>query len=100
MDANGLPLAVVSDGANAHDIKLVLRTLGKLECYRPALQVSLYLDKGYAGQWLHDGLVVMNYIHHVQSRVEEAASLKQSDDFKANRWVVERIHSWLNRYLS
>lgn len=34
-DANGLPLAVVSDGANVHDIKLVLQTLDALEGYRP-----------------------------------------------------------------
>lgn len=52
----------------------------------------------YTGQWLHDELVALNYIPHVQSRAEEAASLKQSDDFKAHRWVVERTHSWLNRY--
>ncbi|WP_305841770.1 IS5 family transposase [Photobacterium leiognathi] len=97
-DANGLPLAVVSDGANVHDIKLVLQTLDALECYRPPLQVPLYLDKGYIGQWLHDELVALNYIPHVQSRAEEVASLKQSDDFKAHRWVVERTHSWLNRY--
>ncbi|GHX79451.1 IS5/IS1182 family transposase [Vibrio cholerae] len=97
-DANGLPLAVVSDGANVHAIKLVLQTLDALECYRPPLKVPLYLDKGYTGQWLHDELVALNYIPHVQSRAEEAASLKQSDDFKAHRWVVERTHSWLNRY--
>ncbi|ABU73892.1 hypothetical protein VIBHAR_05999 [Vibrio campbellii ATCC BAA-1116] len=41
-DANGLPLAVVSDGANVHDIKLVLQTLNALECYRPPLKVPLY----------------------------------------------------------
>jgi len=94
-DANGLPLAVVSDGANVHDIKLVLQTLEALECHRLPLKVPLYRDKGYTGQWLHDELVVLNYIPHVQSRAE----LKPSDDFKAHRWVVERTHSWLNRYL-
>lgn len=49
-------------------------------------------------QRLHDELVTLNYIPHVQSREEEAASLKQSDDFKAHSWVVERTHSWLNHY--
>ncbi len=57
-DANGLPLAVVSDGANVHDIKLVHQTLNALECYRPPLKVPLYIDKGYTGQWLHDELLV------------------------------------------
>ncbi len=26
------------------------------------------------------------------------SNLEQSDGFKAHRWVVERTHSWLNRY--
>ena len=49
-DANGLPLATVSDGANVHDIKLVLQTLGALDYYRSPLKVPLYLGKGYTGQ--------------------------------------------------
>ncbi len=51
------------------------KTLDALECYRPPLQVPLYLDKGYTGQWLHDELGALNYIPHVQSRAEEVASL-------------------------
>lgn len=58
------------------------------------MRLPLYLDKGYTGQWLHDELVALNYIPHVQSRTEEAASLK----LKVHRWVVERTHRWLNRY--
>ncbi len=38
------------------------------------------------------------YIPHIQSRSEEAKALKNIDDFKAHRWVVERTHSWLNCY--
>lgn len=70
-DANGLLPAVISDGVNVYDIKLVLQTLDELECYQPPLQVPLYLDKGYTGQWLYDELVALNYIPHVQSRSEE-----------------------------
>ena len=69
-DANGLPLAVVTDSANVHVIKLVLQTLDALECYRPPLQVPLHLDKGCTGQWLHDELVTLNYIPYVQSLAE------------------------------
>ncbi|MEF2508077.1 IS5 family transposase [Vibrio mimicus] len=97
-DAKGLPLAVIADGANVHDIKLVKHTLDALECYRPPLKVPLYLDKGYTGQWLQDELIALNYLPHVQSLADEVACLKGSDDFKAYRWVVERTHSWLNRF--
>ena len=35
---------------------------------------------------------------HIRSRGEEAKALKQEAGFRARRWVVERTHSWLNRY--
>ncbi len=79
---------------------MISNSLDALECYRPPLQVPLYLDKGYTGQWLHDELVTLNYIPHVQSRAEEAATLKQSDDFKVHRWVAERTYSTQMAYHS
>ncbi|MDY6933914.1 MAG: transposase, partial [Spirochaetota bacterium] len=33
-----------------------------------------------------------------RSRGEEAQDIKQIDGYKARRWVVERVHSWLNRF--
>lgn len=38
------------------------------------------------------------YTLHVRSRGEEAADLKRKTGDKVRRWVVERTHSWLNRY--
>jgi len=35
---------------------------------------------------------------HIRCRGEEAQALKQEAGFRARRWVVERTHSWLNRY--
>lgn len=50
-DANGIPLAIVIDGANRHDIKLAKPTLESLVVERPSLLVvwpqGLCLDKGY-----------------------------------------------------
>ncbi|MBA4435474.1 transposase, partial [Escherichia coli] len=34
---------------------------------------------------------------YIQSRKEESEAIK-STDFKAHRWVVERTHSWMNRF--
>ena len=35
---------------------------------------------------------------HIRSRGEEAKALAREAGFRARRWVVERTHSWLNRY--
>ena len=35
---------------------------------------------------------------HIRSRGEEAQALAREVGFRARRWVVERTHSWLNRY--
>jgi putative transposase len=35
---------------------------------------------------------------HVRPRGEEAQAIKREAGFRARRWVVERTHSWLNRF--
>ena len=35
---------------------------------------------------------------HIRGRGEEAHALKREAGFRARRWVVERTHSWLNRF--
>jgi len=35
---------------------------------------------------------------HIRSRGEENNQKKRSKKFKARRWVVERTHSWMNRF--
>lgn len=34
----------------------------------------------------------------MRPRGEEAQAIKREAGFKARRWVVERAHSWLNRF--
>jgi len=38
------------------------------------------------------------YIAHIKARGEEAKELKKSILKKARRWVVERTHSWMNKF--
>jgi len=38
------------------------------------------------------------YVPHVRQRGEEARDKKRNPRHRARRWVVERTHSWLNRY--
>ena len=35
---------------------------------------------------------------HIRSRGEEAQAIKREAGFKARRWVMERTHSWMNRF--
>ncbi len=35
---------------------------------------------------------------HIRSRGEEKKALEREAGFRARRWVVERTHSWLNRF--
>src|SRR5262249_41958657 len=35
---------------------------------------------------------------HIRSRREEAKAIKNRAGFRARRWVVERSHSWMNRF--
>ncbi len=96
-DANGLPLSLVVAGANTHDIKLVADTLDALQTGRPGRRLHLCMDKGYEAEWLEACLKNRRYEPHIQSRKEESEAIK-STDFKAHRWVVERTHSWMNRF--
>ena len=34
----------------------------------------------------------------IRGRGEEAQQIKREAGFRARRWVVERTHSWLNRF--
>jgi putative transposase len=38
------------------------------------------------------------YTAHIRPRGEEATAIKREVGYQARRWVVERTHSWLNRF--
>jgi putative transposase len=35
---------------------------------------------------------------HIRARGEEAQAIKREVGYQARRWVVERTHSWMNRF--
>ncbi len=43
-------------------------------------------------------MVSRNDRPHIKQRREEARLKRSEPGYKARRWVVERTHSWLNRY--
>ena len=93
---------MVVAGANRNDFKLTRATLAAIATPRPAATPDapqgLCLDKGYDYAEVRDLLAEFGLTAHIRSRGEEAQALKQESGHKARRWVVERGHSWMNRF--
>jgi putative transposase len=56
------------------------------------------MDKDYDRPEIYELLKAFGFTAHIRARGEEANALKRSAGTKARRWVVERTHSWLNRF--
>jgi transposase len=56
------------------------------------------LDKGYDYDEVRTLATTFGFTLHLRTRGEEARALKRRAGFKARRWVVERSHSWMNRF--
>ena len=59
---------------------------------------GLCLDKGYDYSEVRELAREFRFTAHIRSRGEEAMALKKEAGFRARRWVVERSHSWMNRF--
>ena len=100
-DARGVPLGLSVSGANTHDVKLLQTTFDNLPVRRPqptTRKQHVCLDKGYDSKDVRKFLKRRHYEPHVKSRGQEVEQRKKNPRFKARRWVVERTHSWINRF--
>jgi len=59
---------------------------------------GMCMDKGYDFQEVRDTLIEFGFTAHIRSRGEEAKELAAEAGKRARRWVVERTHSWMNRF--
>jgi len=100
-DGRGVALGLAVDGANRHDSKLLGRTLDLSPIQRPVpkeIQSHLCLDKAYDGGPSEKIVEDRGYIAHIKSRGDEETEKKTIPGYRARRWVVERTHSWMNRF--
>jgi putative transposase len=101
-EGRGVPIGLAVDGANRNDFKLVEATLLSIPVERPEVrlywQQNMCLDKGYDYDEVRGLLKDFSYTAHIRARGEEAQAIKRATGFKARRWVVERTHSWMNRF--
>ena len=98
-EVSGIPLAIEISGANKNDFKLVRQTLENIQINKPSeLTSNLCMDKGYDYDEVREIVKEFGFIAHIKSRGEEAKELEKSAKKKARRWVVERTHSWMNKF--
>lgn len=97
-----MPIGLAVDGANRHDSKLARATITSIPVARPRptrrRRQGLCLDKGYDYDEVRDLAKEFGYTAPIHARGEEARRIKHEVGFKARRWVVERSHSWMNRF--
>ena len=98
----GVPIGLAIDGANRHDMKMVEATVNSIPLKRPKptkeRPQGMCLDKGYDYDSVRHLVAAFGYTAHIRARGEEAQAIKRDAGFKARRWVVERTHSWMNRF--
>jgi transposase len=81
---------------------MAFETIESIPVERPkptkARPQGMCLDKGYDYDEVRDLLVAFVFTAHIRARGEEAQAIKKEAGFRARRWVVERAHSWMNRF--
>jgi putative transposase len=83
-------------------MKMVEETLDSIPVERPEPGVeeeqNLCLDKGYAYEEVREIVAAFGFTAHIPPKGKEAQQVKRQARHKARRWVVERTHSWMNRF--
>jgi putative transposase len=101
-EGHGVPIGLALAGANRHDMKMVRSTIENIMVKRPKptkkKKQNMCLDKGYDYEEVRGLLKEFGFTAHIRSRGEEAKEIKKEAGKRARRWVVERTHSWLNRF--
>lgn len=97
-----MPVGIAVDGANRNDMKLVRETFESIPVERPEPMPEqpqgMCMDKGYDYDEVREIVDEFGFTAHIRSRGEEMKELKRDVRTKARRWVVERTHSWMNRF--
>lgn len=83
-------------------MKLVEATLKAIVIERPEATPekpqNRCMDKGYDYPEVRQLVETWGYTAHIRARGEEANAKAQVPGYRARRWVVERTHSWMNRF--
>jgi putative transposase len=116
-DGQGVPLGIAVAGANVPDYQLTEATLESIPVSRPEPRVpatpeaptagqeqGMCLDQGYFYEAIYELLDRWGYTAHIRPLGSESGVREMNPQerreagVQARRWVVERTHSWLNRF--
>ena len=81
-------------------MRLLEPTLDRVVCRRPRRgwrHQHLCADRGYVGAPAAQAIRARGYVPHVRPRGDKPCP-RRGRRHPARRWVVERTHSWLNRF--
>lgn len=102
VDGKGVPLGITVDAANRHDMKMTKTTLQSIVVHRPkpatGAKQHMCMDKGYDFPEVYELLEYYGYTIHIPLRGEHRANSKRIPRYRARHWIVERTHSWMNRF--
>jgi transposase len=83
-------------------MKMVEETVGSVPVERPmpapGRRQHMCLDKGYASEEVRELMEAFAWTAHIPAKGAAAQGHKRRARAQARRWVVERAHSWLNRF--
>lgn len=97
-------MGLAVDGANRPDYQLARETIESAPVTRPQPEAKgrgrqhLCLDKGYDYAEVDELVQEFGFTAHTARRGEAPKEIKKAARKKARRWVVERAHSWMNRF--
>ena len=100
-----MPVGLAVGGANRNDHKLAQQTIDSVPVARPKptsrRPQGMCLDRGYDYLEVWELLEEFDFTAHVAIRgggEADSQPVKRTARHKARRWVVERTHSWMNRF--
>jgi putative transposase len=102
VDGYGIPSGLAVSGANTHDTKLAEPTLESMPRERPEptrrKPQNMCVDEEYGFPEIDELFDEWGYTGHISSRGVDQSKRKRVPGYRARRWVVERTHSWRNRF--
>ena len=107
VDEQGAPLALHVTGANEHDKWSADDLIVSIVVERPdpeQVEQHLCADKGYDYEDVRQVVAQERYVAHIKHRrrrnepLIEECPIPGELRYPARRWVVERSHSWINRF--
>ena len=108
VDGTGIPLSIVTEGANVSEYHLALKTVDEISvAKRPnhpkKRPERIVADRGYDARWLRKSMWQRRIKPFIPKRrkrgqKEEPKYNNPVKDMYKTRWIVERTNAWLQNY--